>query len=574
MHGVLLNQLFKKRGEYSPIALFKSGEQGVWYDPSDLTTLYQDAAGTTPVTSPGDPVGLMLDKSQGLELGPELVVNGDFSNGTLGWGFVATAPDIAEVVGGRGHVVSNTGDLAYISQTVSSDGVMLVSFDYELISGSLAVNYTNAAGQASAIVISDLGVGSVSFYAKNFNLFRRNGACEFYFDNVKSKELKGSHAYQTTSAARPLLGRVPVTGRRNLNLYSEDFENSFWAKDEIAAIPIDDYYKIVPSINSSTSHRLRSNGFVTLENTANVHTCWWVVEPDGYDFVKVRFGGGAASFQLSTETLIGSVGASGHGIEKLPDGTYLVWVSTSTGIESNPRPYLYVADTQVNINSTALDTAAYAGDGVSGVKVYRSQTEEGSIPNDYQKVVSGLDVTEQGVRDAWYLQGDGVDDYMRTPPIDFTLSGDISVFAGQQKESDGATKLLMELSPSTASNDGSFYFAAPANTENYQFLARGTVINNAIQAGHPPPDKSVLFGAASIQGQYLALGVNGVTSDKVADLGVGTFGNHSLHIGGRLGGSFCYVGKIFGVVVIGSLVSATQRQNTEQFLANKAGVTL
>jgi hypothetical protein len=44
-------------------ALFKNGEQGVWYDPSDLSTLFQDAAGTTPVTAMGQPVGLMLDKS-------------------------------------------------------------------------------------------------------------------------------------------------------------------------------------------------------------------------------------------------------------------------------------------------------------------------------------------------------------------------------------------------------------------------------------------------------------------------------------------------------------------------------
>lgn len=43
--------------------LFIAGEQGAWYDPSDLSTLYQDAAGTIPVTANGDPVGLMLDKS-------------------------------------------------------------------------------------------------------------------------------------------------------------------------------------------------------------------------------------------------------------------------------------------------------------------------------------------------------------------------------------------------------------------------------------------------------------------------------------------------------------------------------
>lgn len=48
---------------FDPLSLFASGEQGAWYDPSDLTTLFQDAAGTTPVTAAGQPVGRMLDKS-------------------------------------------------------------------------------------------------------------------------------------------------------------------------------------------------------------------------------------------------------------------------------------------------------------------------------------------------------------------------------------------------------------------------------------------------------------------------------------------------------------------------------
>ena len=46
-----------------PRSLFAAGEQGIWLDPSDFSTLYQDAAGTTPVTAVGQPVGLALDKS-------------------------------------------------------------------------------------------------------------------------------------------------------------------------------------------------------------------------------------------------------------------------------------------------------------------------------------------------------------------------------------------------------------------------------------------------------------------------------------------------------------------------------
>ena len=60
--GIVLSKIGRLRG-FSPSTLFASGEQGAWYDPSDMSTLFQDSAGTTPVTASGQPVGLMLDKS-------------------------------------------------------------------------------------------------------------------------------------------------------------------------------------------------------------------------------------------------------------------------------------------------------------------------------------------------------------------------------------------------------------------------------------------------------------------------------------------------------------------------------
>lgn len=48
---------------WTPATLYAAGEQGVWYDPSDMSTMFQDAAGTIPVTAVGQPVGCILDKS-------------------------------------------------------------------------------------------------------------------------------------------------------------------------------------------------------------------------------------------------------------------------------------------------------------------------------------------------------------------------------------------------------------------------------------------------------------------------------------------------------------------------------
>lgn len=56
--------ILRARGvSFSPLSLFAASEPGVWLDPSDLTTLFQDAAGTTPVTAAGQSVGRVLDKS-------------------------------------------------------------------------------------------------------------------------------------------------------------------------------------------------------------------------------------------------------------------------------------------------------------------------------------------------------------------------------------------------------------------------------------------------------------------------------------------------------------------------------
>jgi hypothetical protein len=46
-----------------PFSLFSSGAQGAWYDPSDFSTLFQDSAGSTPVTAVEQPVRLMRDRS-------------------------------------------------------------------------------------------------------------------------------------------------------------------------------------------------------------------------------------------------------------------------------------------------------------------------------------------------------------------------------------------------------------------------------------------------------------------------------------------------------------------------------
>lgn len=46
-----------------PLTMFAHGEPGLWFDPSDFSSMYQDIAGTNPVTAAGQSVGRIVDKS-------------------------------------------------------------------------------------------------------------------------------------------------------------------------------------------------------------------------------------------------------------------------------------------------------------------------------------------------------------------------------------------------------------------------------------------------------------------------------------------------------------------------------
>lgn len=60
--GLGLSSRGRGASGWSPAALFAASEAGAWYDPSDLTTVWQDSAGTTPGAA-DSPVGRIDDKS-------------------------------------------------------------------------------------------------------------------------------------------------------------------------------------------------------------------------------------------------------------------------------------------------------------------------------------------------------------------------------------------------------------------------------------------------------------------------------------------------------------------------------
>ena len=205
---------------------------GIWYDPQDLTTMYQDAQGTLPVYQPGSgavdpPMGLMFDKSLGLELGPEL------------WSGELT---VASAQGADGSYNSTTGEISvtvaggdgtyprfYMADpTIESNKLYRITISFSGYTDKFTkiscTRYTTLANFSTVGVILDAGTkaaGTATWHGMLptganlpvFTLFvdGRTTWSGLFIDSVSIREIKGYHAYQSTTTARPTL-----SGRYNL----------------------------------------------------------------------------------------------------------------------------------------------------------------------------------------------------------------------------------------------------------------------------------------------------------------------------------------------------------------------
>ena len=225
-------------------------DNGCWLDASDMSTMYQDAAGTTPVTAMEQPVGLWLDKSQGLQLGPELVTNGDFSQGVTGW--FADNGAVLSIVNGKLRITAtNTTDATFLRcygpSASSSSYVMKLDINrsrqsqyvstYLYGSGPVEITTTNQ-------VVQQGTAGFTEVVALWFIALAVGDYIEL--DNISVRELKGNHATQSITGYRPV-----ISARKNLLL----------ATDTLST-------QSVPTVAAKQTLSFTGTGSVTLSGTA------------------------------------------------------------------------------------------------------------------------------------------------------------------------------------------------------------------------------------------------------------------------------------------------------------------
>lgn len=589
---------------FDPRDLFSAGEQGAWYDPSDYSTLFTDSAGTTPVTAVEQFVGLMLDKSKGLVLGPELVTNGDFSNGTTGFTKGDANSTFAVV---NGQLVCNCGSTTnvFFRQTINTVAgrAYFISADIIALSAQAAIRFDSSTLGIGESFSSTLGTRKTWFIATGAttsiqiaaDTANRTGT----FDNISVRELPGNHA-TSTGTKRPKLA-----ARYNLLTYSEQFDQGVWSK---GAVTVTANVVVAPD-GTTTADELVNTAVTNVHDieqstiTPTIGTLYritWRVKKSTNRYVALgwwRTTGSAAGagFDLDTGTVTGTgaigtdYSATNATIAALGNGWYEIGV-TVTGSALLQVAALFHRATAYTGGASTFLGESYAGTTADktfiwGADLRPASQATGLIGPTYQRVVDAATYDTAGFLP--YLVADGVDDAMATNSINPGVVDKAQVFAGVRKLSDAADGMVAELSAVAGLNNGSFLMAFPGNITgvgpNMVLGLSGTAVAYSDARTYTAPITGVLEASFDIAQSSVAdeikQRVNGAIPSSItylnADCGTGNFGTYPLFIGARNQTSLYFNGWIYSLIVrFGSNLTSQQIASTESWVASKSGVQL
>lgn len=510
--------------------LFSNGEQGFFYDPNDLSTMYQDAAGTIPVTAAGQPVGLILDKSKGLVLGSNIIPNGSFSSDTS-WGKGAgwtIADGVARFDGSASF--SNLGGVASpsingkwlrVELDLSNVGALVTQVRI-LASGALAATIpVSGAGKYSAMILGG-AVPSIGIQTQN-----ASGAnCAFTLDNVSVKEAFGNHAYQTVSASRPILQQTPILG--NELVVNGTFDTN-----------------IVGWEGSNGGQLSAIDGALRLTNT------------------------------------LAAFGRALYAFSSVPGKTYKVACSLRSGGGTNVTLGAGVNNGSVSLGSVATTSTVYENKDF----VFTAQSETTYLLGVISTATVGLTAFFDSISvkeitgyrtDQNYLAFDGVDDFLQTNELDLSAAQEVTIFAGVTKLRDTASYEYILANGNVTSETGLIRLRLSSiGKSSFEANMSGAYVSTELPDSGVIPQSRAIIAKASSKARSSTYNVNGVlvTKSNVFSYGA-VFSNLPLYIGRQASSSWQANMHLYGLILVAANTSNDIDSKIQREIAKKMGVTL
>lgn len=542
-----------------------------WFDPEDMSTMYQDSTGTIPVTAVEQPVGLMLDKSRGMMLGPELVSNGDFSSGTAGWStYAATLSNISGGLGITPTVVSGNAAWGYVGvpteagklYTITARQVSATSITYIRACNNAELPWINLV--SGSYTAGAVGVKKISFKATNTTTYIMLGidsgstSNNVVWDDVSVRELYGYHATQSITASRPTL-----SARYNLLTKTEDFSAVSWSKEfsGTGAIPLitPNYAtapdgtmtatRIVYALNGGTTSADYSRVYQTVTLSANTQTSLgvWVKSANGQ--IKDI----SISMTGSDPKLV-SVGVD--------------WVFVSNNMIRSDANYLLRFELR----------GIYRGSDSADILIWHPDLRIGTTPGPYQRVNTATDYNTDERYFPKYLRFDGIDDYLNLPYMGLYANGSASMVMARDTIIPSSQQNYLTEASSTSTpplyyldfqvsgqlNQG-FFIRNDANTqvallsnnngESVSTVSVKTMVDNGNNV------KKYRNGTLLNSDNYVRSGTLALSNTLIGAIGYGTPVNFAKM-------------NLYGLILTKSALTDSQRVACERFEARKSGVLM
>lgn len=332
---------------------------------------------------------------------------------------------------------------------------------------------------------------------------------------------------QDSAARKPVLGRMPATGVRNLMAFSEDYANPLWDLWD-GALKTPDYDGPgtcrVQLVNAG-SELYRTLGYAGAQGTT---VSLLVKSTSGADqTVRIRTYVGGNSF--SSNFVVGA------------EYTRVFFGETRSGLEL----------------TWALATGS--GGAPADVVIKEAQAEAGALVTAYQTVGEQWDVTEAGQPSVYAPWFDGVDDVL-TGPLSMTGANQVTVFAGTYLGVRQPVLSGIIGHPVASAGPSYFDFYAPSSSSQLNAFVISTPINAAsvyYTQTAPAANATVALGTQ----QNIRIWNDGVAGTvSLADNGPTVFGDDELGIG------ISFYGFITTVGVRGLLTSDADRAELNEWV--------
>lgn len=149
--------------QFSPASL----SLAAWYDPSDMTTLFQDSAATTPVTASGQSVGYMADKS---------------GNGR----------HLIQATGGARPVLTVAGGISYLTLDGVNDRMTFTGVNVPVFDAICGVNITGGS-TVGGLFTNNANAGTMrGGWIRNTSSWLNDGSNKFYSNSYANRTLTNS----------------------------------------------------------------------------------------------------------------------------------------------------------------------------------------------------------------------------------------------------------------------------------------------------------------------------------------------------------------------------------------------